>query len=207
MSRPSSGRAVPCFRPAPIIFLLVPILIRLSFEIFQIGNYYGTPKPSLDSPLVLPAAPLAQSSAAVLPGAYIPDHYNNNKPLVHRPAPDIPRSSESSGGGGLLLLAGAHPSSEGKRRRNRSNVEAMAAAQNSSDAGEPGGGETMMMNQHQPGAPAPHSNNNNNNNMTIPSYREDGGGAMGGLSEAELGPLPQNWEKAYTERGEVYFIE
>ena len=44
-------------------------------------------------------------------------------------------------------------------------------------------------------------------NMSIPSYREDGGGAMGGLSEAELGPLPQNWEKAYTERGEVYFIE
>lgn len=24
---------------------------------------------------------------------------------------------------------------------------------------------------------------------------------------ADLGPLPSNWEKAYTERGEVYFIE
>ncbi len=47
----------------------------------------------------------------------------------------------------------------------------------------------------------------NNNSMSIPSYREEGGGAMGGLSEAELGPLPNNWEKAYTERGEVYFIE
>jgi hypothetical protein len=60
------------------------------------------------------------------------------------------------------------------------------------------------------GGGAPICNNSiggSNNNMSIPSYREDGGGAMGGLSEAELGPLPQNWEKAYTERGEVYFIE
>lgn len=60
------------------------------------------------------------------------------------------------------------------------------------------------------GGGAPNCNNSiggSNNNMSIPSYREDGGGAMGGLSEAELGPLPQNWEKAYTERGEVYFIE
>lgn len=26
-------------------------------------------------------------------------------------------------------------------------------------------------------------------------------------SEDELGPLPANWEKAYTDTGEVYFIE
>lgn len=26
-------------------------------------------------------------------------------------------------------------------------------------------------------------------------------------SEDELGPLPTNWEKAYTDTGEVYFIE
>lgn len=26
-------------------------------------------------------------------------------------------------------------------------------------------------------------------------------------SEDQLGPLPQNWEKAYTDTGEVYFIE
>lgn len=25
--------------------------------------------------------------------------------------------------------------------------------------------------------------------------------------EDELGPLPDNWEMAYTEKGEVYFIE
>ena len=71
----------------------------------------------------------------------------------------------------------------------------MAAAQND---GDPDGPDSILNNQ---------SRNPSNNNMSIPSYREDGGGAMGGLSEAELGPLPQNWEKAYTERGEVYFIE
>lgn len=27
------------------------------------------------------------------------------------------------------------------------------------------------------------------------------------LDEEELGPLPDNWEMAYTEKGEVYFIE
>lgn len=26
-------------------------------------------------------------------------------------------------------------------------------------------------------------------------------------NEEELGPLPDNWEMAYTEKGEVYFIE
>lgn len=96
----------------------------------------------------------------------------------------------------------------------------MAAAQNDGDADPNSGIDHSSMQQHlNPSqrmaagnnAAAPICNNNSiggsNNNMSIPSYREDGGGAMGGLSEAELGPLPQNWEKAYTERGEVYFIE
>lgn len=155
----------------------------------HVGNYYGTPKPPLDSPLVLPAAPLAQSSTAALQN--------------HLPA-------STGAGPSLLLLAGAHPSSEGKRRRNRSNVEAMAAAQNDGDPDpNSGGGDSIHLNQRGNNAPSAMINNSggSNNNMSIPSYREDGGGAMGGLSEAELGPLPQNWEKAYTERGEVYFIE
>ncbi|XP_057379722.1 membrane-associated guanylate kinase, WW and PDZ domain-containing protein 1-like isoform X1 [Daphnia carinata] len=159
------------------------------------GNYYGTPKPALDSPLVLPSTPLAQSSTSAL----VQQQHNNNN---------------VGGGGSLLLLAGAHPSSEGKRRRNRSNVEAMAAAQNDGDADPNSGMDHSSMQQQHLNASqrmaAPICNNSiggSNNNMSIPSYREDGGGAMGGLSEAELGPLPQNWEKAYTERGEVYFID
>lgn len=105
-----------------------------------------------------------------------------------------------------VVLAGAHPSSEGKRRRNRSNVEAMAAAQ--SDSAEPSERSPAPGGDYRIGQPHPLSGMAaSSSNLSIPSYREDGGGAMGGLTEAELGPLPPNWEKAYTERGEVYFIE
>ncbi|KAK2704383.1 membrane-associated guanylate kinase, WW and PDZ domain-containing protein 1-like isoform X2 [Artemia franciscana] len=38
-----------------------------------------------------------------------------------------------------------------------------------------------------------------------PSYRHDSSHIQ--PTEEELGPLPPNWEKAYTERGEVYFID
>lgn len=154
------------------------------------GNYYGTPKPPLDSPLVLPAAPLAQSSTV-----NFSQHATTDKAVV---------------------LAGAHPSSEGKRRRNRSNVEAMAAAQSDADpepanhgpgAGDLSGYRSANSINSVHSVHSANSMSASNNNLSIPSYREDGGGAMGGLSEAELGPLPANWEKAYTERGEVYFID
>lgn len=154
----------------------------------NVGNFYGTPKPSLDSPLVLPAAPLAQSSTHAL-------HSVASSASASCPAP----------------AGGAYPSCEGKRRRNRSNVEAMAAKNNDEpdadcaviNVGGVGGGgsDSMHLNSNGGGAAMRAAS------VSIPSYREDGGGAMGGLSEAELGPLPQNWEKAYTERGEVYFIE
>lgn len=38
-----------------------------------------------------------------------------------------------------------------------------------------------------------------------PSYFHAGDGPDS--FHSDLGPLPPNWEKAYTERGEVYFIE
>lgn len=41
-----------------------------------------------------------------------------------------------------------------------------------------------------------------------PSYYYDSGLKYADqLEEDELGPLPPKWEKAYTENGEVYFIE
>lgn len=94
----------------------------------------------------------------------------------------------------------------------------MAAAQNDGDpdphsgqSAVAGGADSIHLNSSSQsrggGVPSINNHTGSSNNMSIPSYREDGGGAMGGLSEAELGPLPQNWEKAYTERGEVYFIE
>lgn len=91
------------------------------------------------------------------------------------------------GGGKGPLLPGMHPSSEGKRRRNRSNVEALGAGgddepQSSNNVQGGGGGQMMQP----PGSPP---------------------GGHGGGGGVELGPLPANWEMAYTDNGEVYFID
>lgn len=39
------------------------------------------------------------------------------------------------------------------------------------------------------------------------SNQEQGNRSRNQATEDQLGPLPSNWEKAYTETGEVYFIE
>jgi hypothetical protein len=175
----------------------------------DLGNFYGTPKPALDSPLILPATPLAQSSLSQSQAAAVAAAAASGF-LQH-----LHNSSSGAGASSSVFLPGAHPSSEGKRRRNRSNVEAMAAK----NEPDPEDGNLVQASSNQHDSIHLSGNNSNQNssgssssgvrspNMSIPSYREEGGGAMGGLSEAELGPLPNNWEKAYTERGEVYFIE
>jgi len=86
--------------------------------------------------------------------------------------------TESSKG---AILPGMHPSSEGKRRRNRSNVEALGAGDND----EP---SSSNVNSPTHSVPVTYS----------PRYQPP---------DDELGPLPSNWEMAYTEKGEVYFIE
>ncbi|KAF4528667.1 hypothetical protein B566_EDAN017808 [Ephemera danica] len=112
--------------------------------------------------------------------------------------------AQSVGNLGLLiggLFPGAHPSSEGKRKRNRSNVEAMAAKSMEPELST-GGGESLLgseanlsSNASEP-IPAPSS---------PPSYAH--ASECPDSPRADLGPLPSNWEKAYTERGEVYFID
>jgi hypothetical protein len=78
------------------------------------------------------------------------------------------------------ILPGMHPSSEGKRRRNRSNVEALGA----------GDDEPSSSNVNSP---------THSGTVTYsPRYQPP---------DDALGPLPSNWELAYTEKGEVYFIE
>ncbi|KAJ9598628.1 hypothetical protein L9F63_010698, partial [Diploptera punctata] len=152
------------------------------------GNHYGTPKPSKEPPVSPP-----QSSGS-----------NSNLSSV-----------------GLVLgglFPGAHPSSEGKRKRNRSNVEAMAAKNmepesttsnnlinegiqtilNCSQAMKSQGAHVCTCGSNSgrdqlPGVGAP------------PSYFHAGDGPES--LRSDLGPLPPNWEKAYTERGEVYFID
>lgn len=136
-------------------------------------------------------------------GIYEGNHYGTPKPSKE-PPPGPAQSPNSVGNLGLLiggLFPGAHPSSEGKRKRNRSNVEAMAAKSMEPELST-GGGESLLgseanlsSNASEP-IPAPSS---------PPSYAH--ASECPDSPRADLGPLPSNWEKAYTERGEVYFID
>lgn len=78
------------------------------------------------------------------------------------------------------FLPGAHPSSEGKRRRNRSNTDIPPKSPST------------------PGTPK--------KSLPEPPPR---GTSLDKLDQnsGELGPLPVNWEMAYTEEGHPYFIE
>ena len=103
--------------------------------------------------------------------------YGTPKPPKDPQGP-IPRRTSSIGS--ILpggMLPGAHPSSEGKRRRNRSNTDVPPKSPST------------------PGTPK---------KLPEPPPR---GVSLEKLESGELGPLPQNWEKAYTEEGHMYFIE
>ncbi|CAB3366537.1 Hypothetical predicted protein [Cloeon dipterum] len=135
-------------------------------------------------------------------GVYEGNHYGTPKPPTEAPPPG-PNSS-----GALInaaIFPGAHPSSEGKRRRNRSNVEAMAAKNNSNADLEATNGPANDNNHHEvmaaPPGPPSYSKGCGNGAADI----LDALGVQGGADE--LGPLPPNWEKAFTERGEAYFID
>ncbi|XP_069694002.1 membrane-associated guanylate kinase, WW and PDZ domain-containing protein 1 isoform X2 [Periplaneta americana] len=147
---------------------------------------------------------LERSGNLLESGIYEGNHYGTPKPSKEPPVspPQSSGSNSNLSSVGLVLGAlfpGAHPSSEGKRKRNRSNVEAMAAKNmepesiggsnliNDGTCGSSGGGDQI------PGVGAP------------PSYFHAGEGPDS--LRSDLGPLPPNWEKAYTERGEVYFID
>lgn len=113
------------------------------------------------------------------------NHYGTPKP------PSLPPDHLARTSSGGAVLPGAHPSSEGKRRRNRSNVEAMAANTSSSEG--------------PPEAPShPHPSPGTHYN---PMGDELGMQVPDSPTSGELGPLPYNWEKAYTENGEPYYIE
>ncbi|KAG8233311.1 hypothetical protein J437_LFUL013781, partial [Ladona fulva] len=130
------------------------------------------------------------------------NHYGTPKPSKEPPVspPQSSGSNPNLGPGGFVgLFPGAHPSSEGKRKRNRSNVEAMAAK---SMEPEPVGegrimGETGSNSGDQQHSPP--------TSGSPPNYLHSG--ECPESPHADLGPLPPNWEKAYTERGEVYFID
>lgn len=75
------------------------------------------------------------------------------------------------------ILPGAHPSSEGKRRRNRSNTD----------------------------APTPKSPATPKKDFPAPPPR--GVSMQKSGSSSSLGPLPPNWEMAFTPDGHPYFID
>ncbi|XP_076344342.1 membrane-associated guanylate kinase, WW and PDZ domain-containing protein 1-like isoform X2 [Tachypleus tridentatus] len=121
-------------------------------------------------------------------GIYEGNHYGTPKPPRESPM-STPHRTNSMGNVGSVL-PGAHPSYEGKRRRNRSNVEAMASknieATESSDY-------PLLSSQHSARSSTPQSLGNLGDVGQSDSF-------------SDLGPLPVNWEKAYTETGETYFI-
>ncbi|KAG1659665.1 Membrane-associated guanylate kinase, WW and PDZ domain-containing protein 2 [Nymphon striatum] len=111
---------------------------------------------------------------------YTGNHYGTPKPPIENSSGTTPKHQQQSEDSSTIV-PGAHPSSEGKRRRNRSNVEAMAAK--STD---------------------PENYQNQNSNMSRINLVPEIHGEPG---IPELGPLPDGWEKAYTETGEPYFID
>ncbi|XP_046984274.1 membrane-associated guanylate kinase, WW and PDZ domain-containing protein 1 [Schistocerca americana] len=140
---------------------------------------------------------LERSGNLLESGIYEGNHYGTPKPSKEAPV-SPPQSSGSnlnlnSVGVFGTLFPGAHPSSEGKRKRNRSNVEAMAAKNNMEP--EPVAGN-VLDGYNSSGDQVP---------TDPPSYYHSGEGPES--LHADLGPLPPNWEKAYTDRGEVYFID
>ncbi|XP_061125240.1 membrane-associated guanylate kinase, WW and PDZ domain-containing protein 2a isoform X1 [Syngnathus typhle] len=145
-------------------------------------NFYGTPKPPVE-----PAAPALNVTERLLPP--------------------------------LSLLPGARTSSEGKRKRNKSvsdmDKASMEPPEEEEEERPPAAAVVNGI------APAPESSEHEDKNgpsETPPPPGEASTEADPGRSpksdalpkmeeDDELGPLPDNWEMAYTEKGEVYFID
>ncbi|XP_047471935.1 membrane-associated guanylate kinase, WW and PDZ domain-containing protein 1-like isoform X2 [Penaeus chinensis] len=136
---------------------------------------------------------LQRSGNLLESGVFEGNHYGTPKP------PSLPPDHLSRGPAGAAVLPGAHPSSEGKRRRNRSNVEAMAANTTSTEPPPDA-----------PKHPYPPGTHYSPPGMHQGMVAEEGGMQLqppDSPTSGELGPLPSNWEKAYTENGEPYYID
>lgn len=138
---------------------------------------------------------LERSGNLLESGIYEGNHYGTPKPPRESPL-HCPLVRNITNGTPLhpqvhSVLPGAHPSSEGKRRRNRSNVEAMASKSVDPD---------ISLDPSLSGI-ALSSNSYNDHDVKDPNFKDDPG------TPTELGPLSANWEKAYTENGEPYFID
>uniref|UniRef100_A0A674A940 Membrane-associated guanylate kinase, WW and PDZ domain-containing protein 1 n=1 Tax=Salmo trutta TaxID=8032 RepID=A0A674A940_SALTR len=164
---------------------------------------------------------LEKSGALLESGTYEENYYGTPKPPCE-PSPLLLNVTDQ-------LLPGARPSSKGKRKRNKSvsNME-KAGIEPPEDEEEErpvvngnGNGITPESSEHEdkstdvssgdvPPQTCPPTETPTTPNNEIP--QEEGGELAKSPpkpdeNESELGPLPGNWEMAYTEKGEVYFID
>uniref|UniRef100_A0AAZ3S4T5 Membrane-associated guanylate kinase, WW and PDZ domain-containing protein 1 n=1 Tax=Oncorhynchus tshawytscha TaxID=74940 RepID=A0AAZ3S4T5_ONCTS len=164
---------------------------------------------------------LEKSGALLESGTYEENYYGTPKPPCE-PSPLLLNVTDQ-------LLPGARPSSKGKRKRNKSvsNME-KAGIEPPEDEEEErpvvngnGNGITPESSEHEdkstdvssgdvPTQTCPPTDTPTTPNNEVP--QEEGGELAKSPpkpdeNESELGPLPENWEMAYTEKGEVYFID
>uniref|UniRef100_A0A8C8E0A9 Membrane-associated guanylate kinase, WW and PDZ domain-containing protein 2 n=1 Tax=Oryzias sinensis TaxID=183150 RepID=A0A8C8E0A9_9TELE len=178
-------RTVPCESPSP------PLLFHLtcaSFALFKSYNFYGTPKPPAEPS---PAAPPLNVSEALLPGAR-PSAQGKRKRnqsvsnMEQRASLEPPEEEEEESpvvnGNGVAITP---ESSEQEDKSTDASGEVAAEGSNQT----PASAEPPTEGEEAPKSPS-----------KSPTKVPD-------ADEEELGPLPDNWEMAYTEKGEVYFID
>uniref|UniRef100_A0A670YQ70 Membrane-associated guanylate kinase, WW and PDZ domain-containing protein 2 n=1 Tax=Pseudonaja textilis TaxID=8673 RepID=A0A670YQ70_PSETE len=157
---------------------------------------------------------LEKSGALLESGTYEDNYYGTPKPPAE-PVPLLLNVTDQ-------ILPGATPSSEGKRKRNKSvsnmekagieppeeeeeekavvNGNSMAITPESSEHEEKGPGVSEETSSQPYPAPVYSQPEEVKEEMDVTKHPK--------LEENdELGPLPDNWEMAYTEKGEVYFID
>uniref|UniRef100_A0A665VPW6 Membrane-associated guanylate kinase, WW and PDZ domain-containing protein 1 n=1 Tax=Echeneis naucrates TaxID=173247 RepID=A0A665VPW6_ECHNA len=157
---------------------------------------------------------LEKSGALLESGTYEDNFYGTPKPPA-KPSALLLNVTDQ-------LLPGARPSSEGKRKRNKSvsNMEKASIEPPEEEEEERpvvngnGIAVTPELNEHEDkstdasGDAAPQSNPAE---ATTEAQKDDGQSPKTTVPKPEendeLGPLPDNWEMAYTEKGEVYFID
>uniref|UniRef100_A0A8D2ZZ60 Membrane-associated guanylate kinase, WW and PDZ domain-containing protein 2 n=1 Tax=Scophthalmus maximus TaxID=52904 RepID=A0A8D2ZZ60_SCOMX len=158
---------------------------------------------------------LEQSGALLESGTYEDNFYGTPKPPAE-PSPAAPPLNVSE-----ALLPGARPSAQGKRKRNQSvsNMEQRASLEPPEEEEE----ESPVVNESsehedkstdasgevavEVSSQAPASIEPPTEGEEAPKSPSKSPIKVPDVDEEELGPLPDNWEMAYTEKGEVYFID
>ncbi|CAL8263943.1 unnamed protein product [Merluccius merluccius] len=166
---------------------------------------------------------LEQSGALLESGTYEDNFYGTPKPPAE-PSPSAPPLNVSE-----ALLPGARPSAQGKRKRNQSvsNMEQRSSLEppEEEDDDSPivnGNGvaitpESSELEDKSTDASGEGPEETPSQGPSSVEPTTEGGEAPKSppktpikapdTEDEDLGPLPDNWEMAYTEKGEVYFID